>query len=103
MKNVIIILMIGFLFVSCKWEYKIISVKGEEQKTSGKLKTNDFEISDKTLNLLGKDGWELVGIYEKIETVHPNFGDDRYVSGLQPNVRTSEINFVFKRKKLGSP
>lgn len=101
MKKIFLITVIGFLSFSCtsKWEYKTISVKGEEQETMPKFQANKFEVSDESLNLFGKDGWELIGIYEKTETVHPNYGNEEYVSGLQPNVRTAEINFVFKRKK----
>lgn len=101
MKKILLIAFVGLFFFSCttKWEYKTISVKGEEQETMAKFQTNKFDVSDESLNLFGKDGWELVGIYEKTETVHPNYGNDEYVSGLQPNVRTAEINFVFKRKK----
>jgi hypothetical protein len=106
MKNAVFILAV-LLFISCsskwenetKWEYKTISIKGEELESFGKQRANYFKVSDTELNSLGNDGWELTGMYEKIETVHPNFGDDRYVTGMQPNVRTSEINFVFKRKK----
>ena len=76
----------------------MVSVKGKEQEAT-KFESNKFEVTDESLSLFGKDGWELVGIFEKTETVHPNFGNDQYVSGLQPNVRTAEINFVFKRKK----
>ena len=101
MKKLFLIAVVGLLSFSCtsKWEYKTVSVKGEEQGTLAKFQPNKFDVSDEALNLFGKDGWELVGIYEKTETVHPNFGNDQYVSGLQPNVRTAEINFVFKRKK----
>lgn len=74
-------------------------IKGKENASNEKFESYKFDIDDESLNLFGKDGWELVSIYEKTETVHPNFGNDQYVSGLQPNVRTSEINFVFKRKK----
>jgi hypothetical protein len=99
--KIILITVLGLLSFSCtsKWEYKTVSVKGEEQESLEKFQANTFDVSDESLNLFGKDGWELVGIYEKTETVHPNFGNDQYVSGIQPNVRTSEINFVFKRKK----
>ena len=101
MKKVFFTTLVGLMFFSCtsKWEYKIVSVKGEEQETRAKYRSNKFDVSSESLNLFGKDGWELVDIYEKIETVHPNFGNEEYVSGIQPNVRTSEINFVFKRKK----
>lgn len=101
MKNLLLITFVGLMLFSCtpKWEYKTVSVKGEEQEMMSKFKANEFDVSDESLNLFGKEGWELVGIYEKIETVHPNFGNEEYVSGIQPNVRTAEFNFVFKRKK----
>jgi uncharacterized protein DUF4177 len=92
------LLSLTLLSCSDKWEYKMVSVKSKEKETS-KFESNKFDINDEALNLFGKDGWELVGVFEKTETVHPNFGNDQYVSGLQPNVRTAEINFVFKRKK----
>lgn len=100
MKKVLLIAILGLILTSCtsNWEYKIVTVKGTE-KEALKFDTNKFEVSDESLNLFGKDGWELVGIYETTETVHPNFGNSEYVTGMQPNVRTSEINFVFKRKK----
>ena len=100
MKKVYFIVLLGLTLFSCteKWEYKIVTVKGTEQGT-GKFLSNKFDVSDESLNLFGKDGWELVDTYTKTETVHPNFGNEQYVSGLQPNVRTEEINFVFKRKR----
>ncbi len=100
MKKVLLIAILGLALTSCtsNWEYKIVKVKGTE-KGSSKFDPNKFEVSDESLNLFGKDGWELVDIYETIETVHPNFGNSDYVTGMQPNVRTAEINFVFKRKK----
>ncbi len=85
--------------MSCKWEYKTITITGVEQKARADFLENSFFMSDKDMNELGTEGWELVDVYEKLETVHPNFGDDRYTTGIQPNVRTSEINFVFKRRK----
>lgn len=92
--------LLSFALLSCsdKWEYKMVSVKGTEQDAT-KIKSNQFDVTDESLNLFGKEGWELVSVFSKTETVHPNFGNDQYVSGLQPNVRTAEINFVFKRKK----
>jgi hypothetical protein len=101
MKKIFLITLLGFMFFSCtsKWEYKIVSVKGEEQETKGTLLSNKFDVSDESLNLFGKDGWELVGIYENTETVYPNFGNEDYHTGIKTNTRTAEINFVFKRKK----
>lgn len=100
MRKIYLIALLSVALLSCfdKWEYKMVAVKGKEQDAA-KFESNAFDITDESLNLFGKNGWELVGIFEKTETVHPNFGNDQYVSGLQPNVRTAEINFVFKRKK----
>lgn len=100
MKNLFLIGILALLVSSCtsNWEYKVVKVKGVE-KESSKFDSNKFDITDESLNLFGKDGWELVSTYETIETVHPNFGNSEYVTGMQPNVRTAEINFVFKRKK----
>jgi len=99
-KKICFIGLLSLTLFSCseKWEYKMVSVKGKEQEAT-KFGANKFDVTDESLNLFGKDGWELVSVLEKTETVHPNFGNDQYVSGLQPNVRTAEINFVFKRKK----
>jgi hypothetical protein len=98
------ILFIAFTWLSLsacnsKWEYKLVTVKGKEDEVLSKFQSNKFEVTDESLNLLGEDGWELVSVYDQIETVHPNYGNDQYVSGLQPNVRTAEIHYVFKRKK----
>ncbi len=100
MKKLVFIAILGLSISSCasKWEYKVVTVKGADKELS-KMDPNKFEISDESLNLFGKDGWELVDTYETTETVHPNFGNEDYVNGIQPNVRTAEINFVFKREK----
>ena len=49
------------------------------------------------LNALGSDGWELVGTYSELETKFPNYGNDKYVTGIQSNVRTASIYLIFKR------
>lgn len=100
MRKLLLIAIIECVVSSCasNWEYKIVTVKGAEKEAS-RFDPKKFEVTDESLNIFGKDGWELVDIYQTTETVHPNFGNDQYVSGLQPNVRTEEINFVFKRKK----
>ncbi|MGN6420881.1 MAG: DUF4177 domain-containing protein [Pseudobacter sp.] len=101
MRKVLFIAILGLGISSCssKWQYKTVSVKGNEDASADKFQSKKFDVTDEALDLFGKEGWELVGIYEKTETVHPNFGNDQYVSGIQPNVRTAELNFVFKRKK----
>lgn len=90
-------------FISCskkeepqKWEYKTLiawSVDGGE--------FNEFiiPIPQTEMDNLGSQGWELIDVYTRVGTVHPNFGDEKYVTGLQPNVRTTGIYYVFKRPK----
>ncbi|RYG06830.1 MAG: DUF4177 domain-containing protein [Chitinophagaceae bacterium] len=97
-KLLIAVLVLGITSCSSKWEYKIVTVKGSEKEAS-KFDAIKFEVSGESLNLFGKEGWELVDTFPTTETVHPNFGNSDYVTGMQPNVRTSEVNFVFKRKK----
>lgn len=100
MKKVLFIPILICCISSCtsNWEYRVVTIKAKE-KDSSNFETKKFDVSDETLNLYGKDGWELVDMYSTVETVHPNFGSSEYVTGMQPNVRTSDINFVFKRKK----
>lgn len=100
MKKIFLILVLGLSIASCttKWEYKVVTVKSTEKEVSN-FDPKKFEVTDENLNLFGKDGWELVDAYTTTETVHPNFGNSEYVNGIQPNVRTAEINFIFKRKK----
>jgi hypothetical protein len=66
-------------------------VKGLEKEAS-KFDSKELNVSTDSLN-------ELVNVYATTETTHPNFGNSEYVTGIQPNVRSSELNFVFKRKK----
>ena len=78
------------------WEYKQVAAEG---KTLNDFRPSVAGVSIDELNALGAEGWELVACYDNLETVYPNFGDDKYVTGIQPNVRTSTIFYVFKRPK----
>ena len=77
-----------------KWEYKTLAVNGND---FGEFYAKNFPVPVRKLDTLGSQGWELVDVYTQIETVHPNFGNAQYVTGLQPNTRTCLILYVFKR------
>lgn len=98
MKNILFTLLGIALLSSCTkiWEYKTVSIEGQ---SITKYSSNEFQLPDSTLNAMGKEGWELSTSYTTTETTHPNFGSEEYVTGLQPNVRTKSIVFVFKRSK----
>ena len=82
-----------------KWEYKTLISWPEMSSYFDYFHKNSIPVPEEELNKLGEDGWELVSVYTRIETVHPNFGNDKYVTGLQPNTRTEGVFYVFKRPK----
>jgi len=98
----VLLMIVLISFISCgqvsKWEYKTVQIEGI-QGTDFFPRHNFEKNIDSTLNTNGSIGWELINSYTQIETVHPNFGSSIYVTGLQPNVRTEKIVFIFKRKK----
>lgn len=63
-----------------KWEYKVIGIDSILEAR------DDAEIEDK-LNLLGEEGWELVGILDQINSGW----------GVQPRVESNMI--LLKREK----
>jgi hypothetical protein len=109
---IIILLMIGlglphFALVRppTEWEYKQLEI-GADAGALAKLGDNYEKLSYKripnfetTLDMLGKEGWELVGISVEHETSHPNFGDGDYVTGIRSNVRPQRLICIFKRAK----
>lgn len=89
----------AFLVTSCSstWEYKVITVSGVEGARAD-FDPKNLTVDEAALTAWGMEGWELVSAYPTTETVHPNFGNSEYVTGMQPNVRTTEIVFVFKKE-----
>lgn len=90
-------------FISCskkeklqKWEYKTFITWGIDL---GKFSALYIPIPQEEMDSLGSQGWELVDVYTRVGTVHPNYGSEEYVTGLQPNVRTTGVFYVFKRLK----
>lgn len=86
-----------------EWEYMVLPVmaEGHERKGTDAVRFASVTPSKEELNKLGKDGWELVSSYLEMETAWPNFGNDNYVVGLQPNVRPQRVVLVFKRPRPG--
>jgi hypothetical protein len=82
-----------------KWQYEIIDC--DKETLADGVKTEDdapvrFHISQKKLNDLGFDGWELCGVYPEVETVFPK----DIISGaiIGPNVRPHELMLLFKKR-----
>lgn len=119
MKQLIFFFLMALSFASCKtdtanqaiqqWEYKIVTFTGSKLPTvySPNDKAALTTLSDSqslyfpettaipnSLNLYGKEGWELVNVYTTQETVFPQSEDGG-------NTRTNTINFVFKRPVQG--
>ena len=105
MKSVsLILILFGLLILSgCekdkKWEYKVLTVSNEGFDRSGSeaMKATKVSPTESELNGLGAEGWELVASYLELETSHPNFGNETYVTGLQPNIRPQRAILLFKR------
>ena len=94
-KLVISLFALCILGCTPKWEYKIVSI---DSSTSSDFLESSFKITSEDLNLFGSEGWELVDVYTITQTQHPNFGDDKYVTGIRENTRTESIHYVFKRQ-----
>lgn len=93
-------------FVPPRWEYKVVSFIAESPGAleSSRVDTGAAYVSAVTpaetaLDGMGQEGWEMVGSYLEMETAWPNFGDAKYVTGLQPNVRPQRLVLIFKRPK----
>jgi hypothetical protein len=101
MKGIVAMGAMALMLASCggsKWEYKVVKIAGVEG-ARGVYSAMSFNDPSGQLNALGEEGWEVVSSYTEENTVHPNFGNAEYVTGLQPNTRTAVVNFVLKRKK----
>ena len=92
-----------FIAQACRnntaWEYKTVFINDLNSSVgSNQMYLPDIPNFDEKLNELGKQGWELVGIYELIGTLYPNFGDEKYHTGIKENTKTMSIRCVFKRE-----
>lgn len=81
-----------------QWEYLVKRAEGMVMSDSNEeFKAKRVIIEEEDLDELGAQGWELVNTYEETETVFPNWGNEKYVTGIQPNTRTLGIVLIFKR------
>ena len=84
-----------------EWEYRVVKVPGHYYIISSKqdLYPCEQDEDELTQTLNQYRDWELVGTTMEIETVHPNYGNDDYVTGLQPNTRTCSVILIFRKEK----
>lgn len=83
-----------------RYEYKVLAVMSEGHERTGEtaMKYAAITPSDTELSALGAEGWEIVGSYLELETAYPNFGDSKYVTGLQPNIRPQRAVILLRRR-----
>ena len=82
------------------YEYKVVSflADGHDRTGSGASKYSIIIINESDLLVLGVAGWELSSTSLEMETAYPNFGNQSYVTGIQPNVRPQRLICIFKRR-----
>lgn len=85
------------------WEYRVVRVCGNvadgipDSRKDFHSCLQDENVMAQTLNQY-RD-WELVSTTTEIETVHPNYGNDDYVTGLQSNTRSCSVLLIFRKVK----
>lgn len=82
-----------------KWKYTkvVFYSEGNDRTGSGAFKYSSISINQTKLDEMGHAGWEMVAAYLEMETAFANFGNDGYVTGLQPNIRPQSLVVLFKR------
>jgi hypothetical protein len=89
------------LLLEPRYEYKVVVLLagGNLSRTGADaMKASSVEVDDKELSKLGAQGWELVGSFLENETAYPNFGNDKYVTGLQTNVRPQRLVLLLRHR-----
>ena len=97
--NILISLINKYVIPEQFYEYTTVTFYAEEKSRtgSGASEYTTVYISEERLDMLGLEGWEVVGSYLEMETAYPNFGDSNYVTGIQPNVRPQKVVVILKR------
>jgi hypothetical protein len=82
------------------WEYKVSYVMPAVLERTGAeaFRAATVTPSEEELRVVGQEGWELVSSYLEQETAYANFGNDKFVTGLQPNVRPQRLVLLFRRR-----
>lgn len=91
------------LMLEPRYEYRVVVVTPDGKPSrfeADAAKSALIHVDEKELNKLGSQGWEIVESYLEMETAHPNFGDSKYVTGLQPNIRPQRLVLIL-RHRLG--
>lgn len=85
---------------SARYEYKVITLAASAGERQGAEAAQAAMVTpgETELTSLGSAGWELVTSYLELETAYPNFGNDKYVTGLQPNIRPQRLVLVLRRR-----
>ncbi|HOI92042.1 MAG TPA: hypothetical protein PLK28_16190 [Candidatus Rifleibacterium sp.] len=104
--NLILLLVISFWLAQKhnlpQFEYRVIYFGdgGEGRLGADAIKYRKITPATYELDALGSSGWELVSTYLETETSYPNFGDNNYVTGIQPNIRPQRLVCIFRRVKI---
>lgn len=95
-----IALLSGPLLTYPEYEYRVVSVSASHYERIGPdaMKPSLIEVDQAELSRIGGFGWELVSCFLESETAYPNFGDDKYVTGLQTNIRPQRLVLIFRRR-----
>jgi hypothetical protein len=88
------------LLLEPRYEYKVLTVAADVHDRTGSdaLKPAGITLDDRELSKLGGQGWDVVASFLELETAYPNFGDAKYVTGLQPNVRPQRVVLVLRHR-----
>lgn len=97
---------VSWLLPPAKWEYRTIDVLAIRPDADSPESIRLFDFMPKTvpdstsrLAALGQEGWDLTAVFLENETVHPNFGKENLVTGLQPNTRPQKLVCILKRRR----
>jgi hypothetical protein len=101
-----ILLALLTFFIPPKYEYTWVRFTPKDfislsRTGDGAAKSTAIEIDETKLKEYGKNGWEVCGVFLEPETSYPNFGNESYVTGLQPNFRAQSAVILLKRTKAG--